>query len=220
MEIKLTPDLFFVFDLDDTLFPEIEFLQSGYRHISKQLLKITQKDIYEEMLKRYSEKENVFQWIASTFGNEEEITKDYLLKEYREHYPDIKLDRGAAAFLEAVNEAGIPCGLITDGRSITQRNKLKALNLLGVFDEIIISEEFGSEKPSPKNYKVFEDKYPGRDFYFFGDNTSKDFVVPLQLGWVTVCLKNRGTNIHPQDFVNHPAPDHIIDSFGEIRLVN
>ena len=221
MQIKINPDLFFVFDLDDTLFSEIEFLRSGYRHISEKISNVTQQDIYNEMLRRYDDNENVFQWITETFGEKnQEITKEFLLKEYREHYPIISLDRGAERFLEQVNEAGIPCGLITDGRSVTQRNKLKALNILGVFDEVIISEEFGSEKPSLKNYQVFENKYPGREFYFFGDNTSKDFVVPLQLGWVTVCLRNPGTNIHKQDFLNFPQPQYVISSFEEIQLVH
>ncbi|RYG63103.1 hypothetical protein EON64_16615, partial [archaeon] len=34
MDIQLNPRSFFVFDLDDTLYQEIDFLRSAYRHIS------------------------------------------------------------------------------------------------------------------------------------------------------------------------------------------
>jgi len=38
--------------------------------------------------------------------------------------------------------------------------------------------------------------YPGKEFWFIGDNTSKDFIVPEKLGWRTICLANCGDNIH------------------------
>jgi putative hydrolase of the HAD superfamily len=41
---------------------------------------------------------------------------------------------------------GYKLGLITDGRSIQQRN-IKALNIEKYFEYILISEEFGTETP-------------------------------------------------------------------------
>ena len=57
--------------------------------------------------------------------------------------------------LDVLKEKNIPAGLITDGRSVTQRNKLKSLGLLNYFKEVIISEEFGSEKPGLKELSFF-----------------------------------------------------------------
>ncbi|WP_315817009.1 hypothetical protein [Paraflavitalea speifideaquila] len=57
------------------------------------------------------------------------ITIETLLTAYREHVPNIQLNTDAAVFLERLSALSIPAGLITDGRSITQRNKLKALQL-------------------------------------------------------------------------------------------
>lgn len=220
MQIKVTPKTFFVFDLDDTLFSELEFLKSGYRYIAAELKAETDTDIYEEMFGRYQAKENVFDWLLNTYSEDyPELSKESLLKKYREHEPSIKLTDINLSFLNKVGILGIPCGLITDGRSITQRNKLAALGIADIFKEIIISEEFGSEKPHPNNFDHFEANYPGSEFYFFGDNTAKDFVVPAKLGWITVCLKNAGENIHEQDFTRQPVPDYIIDSFSEITLV-
>jgi putative hydrolase of the HAD superfamily len=55
-------------------------------------------------------------------------------------------------------------------------------------------------------------------FFFFGDNTSKDFIVPCKLGWKSICIKNSGNNIHAQDLFNVSAPNIIISGFQEIIL--
>jgi putative hydrolase of the HAD superfamily len=220
MEIKVNARHFFVFDLDDTLFPEIEFLKSAYRHIANELKPVLEEDIYEEMFTRYKSKENVFKWVAALEkAVHKPITTDWLIKEYREHVPLVELNSAAALFLEQVKKLSIPAGLITDGRSITQRNKLKSLGIDNYFRDIIISEEFGSEKPDERNFLFFQNKYPGSEFYFFGDNTVKDFIVPIKLGWSTVCLKDSGNNIHKQAFDAQPLPAAIISSFSEIKLV-
>lgn len=219
MDIKTSPCSFFVFDLDDTLFPEVDYLKSAYRHIATRLKPVIGEDIYDEMFRRYQQKENVFKWVAGLKnGSAEPVTTDWLLAEYRGHVPAVALAEATKAFIDAVKRLAVRTGLITDGRSITQRNKLKALGIDNFFNDIIISEEFGSEKPDERNYLFFQQKYPGSEFYFFGDNTSKDFIVPAKLGWTTVCLKDTGNHIHKQAFDKQPLPDYIISTFSEINL--
>lgn len=220
MQIRIKPNSFFVFDLDDTLFPEITFLQSGFRAIAARLAPLIGASIYEDMWQRYTDRENVFQWIMDQYQEAlPAMTMNDLLKEYREHVPDITLRRGVAGLLNSLTALSIPAGLITDGRSITQRNKLKALQLDNYFSDVIISEEFGSAKPDERNYRYFQDKYPNREFYYFGDNTAKDFVAPARLGWITCCIKDNGTHIHTQSFTGQPYPFNLIASFDEIQLL-
>lgn len=210
---------FYIFDLDDTLFPEIEFLKSGYKHILKSYPDKSKISIlFKEMMDKYYKKEDVLHWIVSVFAEENIIlTKEDLLSQYREHLPDIYLSADAAAFLKKIKEKNIPAGLITDGRSITQRNKLKALGISNYFTDIVISEEFGYEKPNPANFLHFVENYSGYRFCYIGDNTRKDFIVPRQLGWKIYCLKDIGTNIHAQN-LNGFAPEEIVSSFKEIPL--
>jgi putative hydrolase of the HAD superfamily len=220
MTIHLNSNQFFIFDLDDTLFQEIDFLKSAYRTIAKELSPNIGSDIYEEMWTRYRNKQDVFGWIISQFSSLlPNYTAQDLLKRYREHLPEIRLNREAESFIIRLREKNIPLGLITDGRSITQRNKLKALGIEDYFADIIISEEFGSEKPDKRNFLYFEDKYPKKQFWFIGDNTSKDFIVPIDLGWKTICIKDSGNNIHPQRFDLQAVPEYCISSFAEIRLI-
>jgi len=64
----------------------------------------------------------------------------------------------------------------------------------------------------------FQNKYSGKHFYFIGDNTAKDFIVPLKLGWFTICLKNNGSNIYDQNLIEGAIPSLIINSFKELIL--
>ena len=90
--------------------------------------------------------------------------------------------------------------IITDGRSISQNNKIKALGLSHLAQNIIISEETGFEKPHVNNFKIIEKVYPDKKFLYIADNTSKDFLAPNTLKWDTVCLLDNGQNIHKQNF--------------------
>ena len=109
--------------------------------------------------------------------------------------------------------------MITDGRSVQQRNKIKALGLSEYFDDVIISEEFGSEKPNINNYKYFVDKYGySYKYVYIGDNINKDFIAPNLLGWSTICLLDNGKNIHKQSFhlENNTKPIYLINELKEI----
>lgn len=219
MTIQLKPDSFFVFDLDDTLFQEIDFLHSAYRYIARQLAADAADSLYTEMWHRYQRKENVFEWLLSRFGKmvpNLELTT--LLAWYRDHKPELSLAQEVSDFLAVLKQKEIGLGLITDGRSVTQRNKLKALGIEEKFDLIIISEEFGSEKPNPANYEVFIKKFGQRDYWFVGDNTKKDFIIPIRLGWNIICMKDCGKNIHPQILDDLPKTGIVVSSFKDIQL--
>jgi putative hydrolase of the HAD superfamily len=129
------------------------------------------------------------------------------------------LARCAEKFLAQCKELQIPMAVITDGRSITQRNKIRALKIEELFSDLLISEEFGTAKPDERNYRYFENKYPNRQFYYFGDNTSKDFIVPQKLGWTSICVKDAGRNIHKQNIDELPKEIYFVQDFCEIELI-
>lgn len=190
-----------LFDLDDTLYKEIDFLRSAYRDISTEIEQRFGVDrVYEQMIQDYQEQQDVFQHVINRIDGR--LDKAYLLNRYRSHIPHIRLDQSTCSCLSVLKEKHIPMGLITDGRSVTQRNKIQVLGLNTWIKEpdIIISEEFGSEKPSERNYRYFEKRYPDCCFWYVGDNLQKDFLTPNHLGWQTVCLLDDGRNIHKQDF--------------------
>ena len=126
---------------------------------------------------------------------------------YRTHRPDIHLEEDVVTTLDALKTSGCTMALITDGRSVQQRNKIAALGLnRWIADEdIVVSEEIGSEKPDEANYRRIMNRHPDADrFFYIGDNPKKDFIAPNRLGWTTICLLDNGENIHPQRFDDTP----------------
>ena len=186
-----------VFDLDDTLYKEVSFVESGFNAVARYLGNLSYAD---EMMSSWRRGKNAFEQLLSNHSLTSSVEE--LLTIYRTHVPTIELETSVVATLEALVENGEILGIITDGRYITQRNKIKALGLSRWIadDNIIISEEFGSAKPDIRNYRFFMSKYPGKPYTCIGDNVAKDFVAPKSLGWQTICLKDNGQNIHVQDF--------------------
>lgn len=204
---------YIVFDLDDTLTQEIEFLKSAYYQIAEKINSNRQNEIYENMLELFRQKKNVFEALTEQFP---ELTIEHLLNTYRQHFPIIKLNEGAKELLDFCISKNYKIGLISDGRSITQRNKLKALGIEKFFDKIIISEEFGSEKPDLKNFEIFMKE--AESFYYIANDTKKDFIAPNKLKWISICLEDRGDNIHKQDFTIDKLhlPNYRVSNLKEI----
>ena len=207
-----------VFDLDDTLYKEIDFLKSAYWQIANRPgVEGDAKNVFCEMMSAYYRHDNVFQCFISNFCPHETVA--HLLDIYRNHQPHISLSSDTAETLERLSSVAT-LAIITDGRSVTQRNKIAALRLNRFFPDadILISEETRYEKPSKQPFRMLMDRYPHSSYSYIGDNTSKDFIAPNKLGWDTICLKDNGQNIHPQDF-GLPIifrPQRIVDSLSEL----
>lgn len=217
MDIQFDSNSCVVFDLDDTLYKEIDFLKSAYRQIALYLEPLIGKNIYKEMLALYSTKNNVFESVITKYKLK--ITSSELIEMYRFHSPNIKCSPHVIAFLKSLKKKNCKLGIITDGRTITQQNKIKSLKINDLIDFIVISEAFGSEKPNEKNYLFFENLLGKNYSYtYIGDNIKKDFVSANHLGWQTIGIKDNGKNIHSQ-FVTVEQnfyPQKFISSFKEL----
>ena len=206
-----------VFDLDDTLCSELEFLQSAFKEIASS---VDSKNplLYDQMINWYKLEEDVFTHIIEVYPSN---TKENLINQYRNHFPSFKNNK-ISIFLENLKDQGYILGLITDGRSVTQRNKLKSLSIENLFDKIIISEEYGSDKTDERNFFAFHEFNADRYFYI-GDNPTKDFYHPNRLRWNTICLINSGNNIHSQDLQvpEEYSPKSYINKLSElINIIN
>ena len=200
-----------VFDLDDTLYRERDYVRSGIRAV----------DIW-------------VQWQLGTHGfgmtairlwNEGRRTKlfDATLTElgvtidpaiiaamvavYRDHVPRIRLASDAYAFL--ARNHGFGLALITDGSRIAQRRKVSALGLPGYgFDPIVYTDDWGAEfwKPHRRAFEAVEAAHHGRSdrFVYVADNPAKDFLAPRALGWATVQI-DRSDAVHSRVA---PSPEH------------
>jgi putative hydrolase of the HAD superfamily len=142
------------------------------------------------------------------------------LELYRFHYPEISLSEDAFEFLNKIVEKNIGFSIVTDGRSVSQNNKIKALGISHLVQNIIISEETGYEKPHVNNFEVIVKSYPDKRLLYIADNPAKDFLAPNILKWDTICILDNGQNIHSQSFDMDfdYLPKTKINSFNEIIL--
>ena len=125
------------------------------------------------MLSWWRDGDNVFQRLIETYHLD--LTIDDLRTMYRTHIPQISLDTDTKSLLQRLSETAV-LGLITDGRSITQHNKITALGLNAFMhdDDILVSgdrnhrlhrleglnEKDSWEKPSELPFKYFMQRYP------------------------------------------------------------
>lgn len=183
------------FDLDDTLYKERDYVFSAIQAIAYTLYPGREEPVIRKGIRAFLAGENLPDSIDPNRTEE-------ILNIYRTHFPAISLAEGAADMLSDMQAAGIRMALITDGRSLTQRNKIEALDLLPYFapEDIFISGETGADKTRPDNFKALMRRYPEASrFIYAGDNPAKDFLWPNRLGFTTVCLlDNKKLNIHPQ----------------------
>lgn len=207
-----------VFDLDDTLYKEIDFLKSAYQEIADWLHKSYHKnDVYPFMWQCYRQGKNVFEAVNQYFELNTPI--EIYLNKYRTHMPQISLSDEVKYVLATCSQKGYTLGLMTDGRELTQRNKINALKLVQYINEadIVISESFGYSKPSKEGYVYFQNKYPNTQYYYVGDNVKKDFISANLLGWTTICLKDDGRNIHRQTAVEKEfEAKYLIETMSEL----
>lgn len=214
----LSGDAAVIFDLDDTLYKEADFARSGFAAVAGRLRARHGIESLPLMERLFAACEGrIFDRVVEEYGLPAEDSAA-LTELYRSHIPSIVPSRGAVQLLAALKRADVPVGVLTDGRSRTQRNKLAALGITPLLDAVVISEEIGSTKPDERNYLRFRELLGERNFWYVADNPRKDFVSCRKLGWRTICLKDDGRNIHPQrdDLDASYYAEWVIESLEEL----
>lgn len=170
-----------VFDLDDTLYSERDFVMSGYRTVARYLDDTrrcsfeTAFSIMEETYEK-SGRHMVFPMLIEWLSNES-LSLPELVNIYRQHKPDIQLYPGYLDLLRKLARH-YRMGIITDGLPSVQERKVHALGLRCVMDKIIYTWEYGSEKekPHPLSFSLMLQHFqaePGSAL-FIGDCPEKD----------------------------------------------
>lgn len=192
-----------VFDLDDTLYQEADYVESGVRHVCAQIQSLYGKNIYPDV-KDAMDKYPEVDWLAYAceIVKLPSATKDSLLWMYRLHYPKIHLSNQCKVALKAISSTCKAVAVLTDGRSISQRFKLKALGIAEW--PVYISEEYGAPKPSPDRFKAIQQDYPANHYIYVADNVQKDFLGCNPLGWISIGMKANERNVHSQSLNGIP----------------
>jgi len=207
-----------LFDLDETLYDEFSYVFSGLCHISKCMSERWSLDEHKAMnIMLHDIRENgrgkTFNSALKSLGvkfNKSEI--QWLIDEYRGHKPCINLFQDALYVLDHLRSATnrdihLKLGLVTDGFTQMQRNKVIGLGLEGIFDTVIYCAELNAPKPTHKSFieAVNRLNVSFDNVIMVGDRIDHDLIPAKQLGMLTYRVR-RG--IYSSQFTTEPHIDY------------
>ncbi len=181
------------FDLDDTLYSEIDYVKSGFNAVSLLMKKqFGINNFYKELVKTFqaSERKKVFNVTLKRLGikyNDSLIQE--MVDQYRTHIPNIQPYQDVLPSLMFLKQK-YTLVLITDGYLEAQKHKVHSLKIESFFKKIIYTDKHGRNywKPNKSAFKLVMEIFSvkGYECAYIGDNISKDFLAPNQLGWLTI----------------------------------
>ena len=182
-----------LFDMDDTLYGEKEYIRSGYRAIASIMPQVEQME--RKLWTAFLQKKSAIDEVLTAEGIYTDELKQKCLSMYRFHQPDIHFYDGVSELLHRCHIEGYKLGIITDGRPEGQRAKIKALGLDKLVDYIIITDELGGveyRKPNKSAFVKMQEmlEVTFEEMCYIGDNINKDFIAPETLGMRSIWFRN------------------------------
>lgn len=186
-----------IFDLDDTLYDERAYVDSGLKAVAR----YGQEHFNWDVVESYSYMQRVLEesgrgkifdlWLAS-HGIKKRSLVMKCVKVYRHHTPILQLAPEVEALLIKLS-SDYPLYLVTDGHKVVQQKKVEALGVSRFFRKIMITHRYGicNAKPSTYCFNLIRKKENCEwgNMVYIGDNPAKDFVNLNVLGVMTIRVK-------------------------------
>lgn len=227
-----------IFDLDDVLFSERDYIKSGFGEVAKILSsnKDRQKELVRRMLEIFEiNPYRVFNQLVSEIkdlSTKESVLVNLMINTYHNHKSSIHLYPDSLLVLKTLRKKGIHTAILSDGREKSQRLKIESLSLANRVDQIILTDSLGPNrkfwKPNPYAFRLLVNDFgvePNQACYI-GDNATKDFGGPNKIGMKTVLIQRQdGLYIHTSNSIIEKnqagkKPDYIINSLYEIEQLS
>lgn len=115
------------------------------------------------------------------------------------------------AVLIELRRRGIPVGLITNGPSDSQREKLRVVGIEDLFDLVLASGDIGVLKPDAEIFHLALDRVgvPAGAALYVGDNFNADVVGAVGAGLAALWV-NRDASPAPRDDIPHHAGSSLL----------
>lgn len=191
-------DFCVVFDLDDTLYLERDYVASGFRAIDMWLqTQVGIAGFFDAAWRAFHNgvRGTIFNHALGELGDQDDPELvGRLVEIYRAHEPQIDLLGDASSCLDEL-AGNVVLGLITDGPAVSQRAKARALGVGQFIPEMVFTEELGPglSKPHTMAFELVQRRTStlGPRCVYVADNPAKDFSGPKRLGWSTVRVRRR-----------------------------
>ncbi len=194
-----------IFDLDDTLYFEPDYVRSGFRAVARYVAEchgLDEGEVFDclmEILQREGRGKVFDHWIERE-GLQDLCTVPELVAVYRGHIPTIGYYSDVTPAMKRLRYGGVLLGIITDGNLLAQINKVKVLGIENMVDLVICTDEKGLAywKPNPQ---AFIDAMAGlnvkpNESIYVGNDPRKDFAGPKQIGMWTVHIERSPMGEH------------------------
>lgn len=223
----------FFFDLDDTLYDQLQPFQAAYNRVFSTITDISILELFKKS-REYSDKVfaltesgemslekmhqyrmmNAFKDFGYSISTDE---ADAFQKEYKDHQYKVSIIPEMKNILHYLNRKDIPIYVTTNGPARHQRLKLASLNLDDLIPEshIFISSEVGYAKPRKEFFEYVNRKTNTQpaDSYMVGDSFENDIIGADLAGWHSIWINP--TN-KPKS-MESIQPTHEINSYPQLE---
>jgi len=184
-----------IFDLDNVLYDEGDYVIAAYRKIASFLSErcsLSEEEICSKLVSDLRRKGSMYPRLFNDLLAELKLDQSLvpdLLKLYASATLDLSLFPDAEDALRVLREQRIKLGLVTNGNVAIQRNKIRLLKLERCFDAIVYAREVGkADKPDPEAYRFALEALGVKpeETICVGDNPYTDFWGAKKLGIQTV----------------------------------
>lgn len=204
-----------IFDLDDTLYPYIQHVHSGFAAVATYVDRnfgVPAKDAYATLrcARDIDARGTEFQRLCDVYRLDRSIVPA-LLREFNTHRPQLWLTHDAGAVLSRLRRDGWRLGLLTNGEPSVQRKKVEALGLEALIDHLIYASEHApGGKPAREPFiEVLRGlQVAPPDAVMVGDDPVNDVAGARAVGIRTIFLARTGRSHHDgADAVVHALSD-------------
>ena len=189
-----------IFDFDDTLsdrkigFIEYAkyFLGKYFPEMSAQEIEQKAEDMHIRNNGGYSDREQFFKGIIEDYGMQNPPSLEELYEEYNTVFPNkTQLFPDTLATLQEIKRRGLKIGIVTNGISEMQHNKLRATGIDKIADAIVVSGDLPYKKPSVEIFDYAAEKLGIRNdqAIFVGDHPRNDVFGARKAGMNVVWMK-------------------------------
>jgi putative hydrolase of the HAD superfamily len=215
-----------IFDLDYTLYDEIDFCRSRFRAAASHVAALSDAHsaevVFDTLWKYFltGMRSSAFNLALAELGIPCDPPLTHKPVElYRAHTPTLTLPPESPAVLEDLKDR-YTLGLLTDGYLPTQKLKVQALGIEHYFRAILYTEELGREfwKPSPRGFEKLLEQLGARpeETVYVADNETKDFIAPDRMGLLTIQLLLPSGLYREPSTLAVAAPRVKIGTIGEV----
>ena len=182
-----------ILDLDDTLYPREQFVQSGLMAVARHVegtRGIPAADAFAVMstCRRNGGIGRELQALCAWFGLTPDVIPP-LVELFRDHQPTLQLPSETSAVLQVLRAESWRMVVLTNGLPRVQRAKVQALGIDALVDDVIYAEEqTPGGKPSAEAFRAALKRLalPARRCVCVGDDPIRDIAAAQALGMTTV----------------------------------